>query len=97
LIWEETAEENTFRLILDAGIVRVEQVSAPENSRLTCKLSLLNETGTLVESFVPGLSRGLEDDARRQLEELYEMARNSALKPGEFLRQLEQEVIRRSG
>ena len=94
--WQETADENLFRLVLDAGIIhvrriRMQHVSAtrgPDNYDLV----FLNQNSTPVEDWQPDQGRDIE-----QLKALYEAARDSALKPSEFLRNLEKEVIRRSG
>jgi hypothetical protein len=96
LCWEETADENTFRLILDVGILHVEGVRQPtslgSSAQSNYRLSLLNENNVLV-----GVFEGGQSEDQRLLRELYEAARHSALRPNDFLRQVEQEVIRRSG
>jgi hypothetical protein len=96
LSWEETADENTFRLILDVGIIHIQQnrQQTPPGTPApgTYTLLFLNENNTPVvvwEASVP------EDE--RQLRDLFEAARDSGLKPKEFFHRLEQEVIRRSG
>lgn len=90
LSWEETADENTFRLTLDVGIIHIQQVGS--QSAGDFRLSMLNENNAIVEVFEGG-----QTEENHLLRELYEAARFSALRANDFLRQLEQEVIRRSG
>ena len=96
LSWEATADENTFRLTLDVGMLHIQRVrqraTASGYSKGDYRRSFLNEYNAIVEEFEGG---GNEDT--RLLHELYDAARLSALKPSDFLRQVEQEVIRRSG
>ena len=96
LSWEETADENTFRLILDVGILHIQRLRHnPAHSNGVqgdYRLSLLNENNALVGDF-----EGEEANDYRLLYELYEAGRLSALRPNDFLRQVQDEVIRRSG
>src|SRR6266446_8397110 len=94
--WEETADEDIFRLTLDAGIIHIRRImgkttiGGPPGDDYMFKL--FNQNNALVENF----TSELEED-RKLLRDLYEAARASALKPNELLGKLEQEVIRRSG
>ncbi len=96
LSWEETADENTFRLILDAGILHIQRVrqqpALGSSIQGEYRLSLLNENNAIVIEFEGG-----EAEDYRLLRELHEAARLSALRPNDFLRQVQEEVIRRSG
>jgi hypothetical protein len=96
LSWEETADENTFRLILDVGILHIQRVrqepALGNGVQGDYRLSLLNENNALMGEFEGG-----ETNDSRLLRELYEAARSSALRPNDFLRQVQEEVIRRSG
>jgi hypothetical protein len=96
LAWEETADENTFRLTLDAGMVHIEKLK--NSNRILpsglehYRLSLLNVNGTTVEAF-----EGEEGQDFINLKQLYELARESALKPDDFLSNLEKEIGQRAG
>jgi hypothetical protein len=96
LAWEETADENIFRLTLEAGMVYIEKV---KNSNKVFppglehyRMSLLNANGTTVEAF-----DGEQPQDYSRLKQLYELARESALKPEDFLSNLEREIGRRVG
>jgi len=112
LSWETTADEKTFRLTLDVGIMHIRLVTPPKRSRAGAihitpggnvaplpseapdyhEFVMLNQDNAVVEAF-----RGQTPRDFTILGDLYEAARQSALKPDEFLRLVEQEVIRRTG
>ena len=82
LSWEETADENTFRLTLDVGILHIQRVrqqpAVGNSAQGDYRLSLLNENNIIVGEFEGG-----EAGDNRLLSELYEAARLSALRPPE--------------
>lgn len=88
--WEETAEDDLFRLTLDTGLIHIQQLGPGHTSYY--RLTLLNQNNTKVEEV--GAQSPTDNEL---LHDLYEAARKSALKPSDFLNELEQEVIRRSG
>lgn len=96
LSWEETADENIFRLTLDVGILHVQRVrqqpALGNGSPGDFRLSFLNENNIIVGEFEGG-----EAEDSRLLCALFDAARLSALRPNDFLRQVQDEVIRRSG
>jgi hypothetical protein len=92
LSWEETADEDLFRLTLDAGIIHIVRIKKKTMRGDDFKLFFLNQNNTPVQQF-----EGEEANDQDQLRQLFEAARDSALKPSEVLQRLEQEVIRRSG
>jgi hypothetical protein len=90
--WETTADEATFRLVLDTGIIHVEQIVGPERYVLW----FLNQNNAVVDSYkADNVISAMKVDM--QVRDLFEAARSSALKPDEFFLRLEQEVNRRSG
>lgn len=95
LSWEETADENSFRLMLDAGILHVQRVRQQMPLGTSCqgdyRLCLFNENNVLVGEFEGGAAEDFQ-----LLSELFNAARFSALRPNDFLRQVQEEVIRRS-
>jgi hypothetical protein len=103
--WEETADENTFRLTLDSGIFHIERVPprvfAPSHggsgmistsSGEKYRATLFNRNNTPVETY--------EQDAAEPgslLKDLYEEARRSALRPEEVVNSFEKELVNRVG
>lgn len=96
--WQETADEEAFRLVLDAGMIHVGRIRSPnlqgQSNPLVerYELSFFNENNTPVEVWRPE-----QQDDSRQVREMYEVARDSAINPSEVLQRMEQEVILRSG
>ena len=100
LVWEATADEDTYRLTLNVGMVHIQRVK-PQAANVTFvgapdayRFSLFNPDNLLVAAFEGGQANEPLDYTLR---ELYEAARDAVLKPSEFFREVEQEVIRRSG
>jgi hypothetical protein len=96
LIWQETADEDSFRLLLDTGIILIQRSNMQKMDgtlgQPEYKLIFLNKNDSEVDSWHPDPGKDYE-----QLSLLYEVARDSALRPTKLLQAMEQEVIRRSG
>jgi hypothetical protein len=92
LSWEETADENTFRLIFDGGMVNVTQRSAVVGVPLRTKYiaTLLNEHNNLVEEFDP------ENEVEGALlSDVFHAARKSSVHPEEVFSSIERELQHR--
>lgn len=99
LTWQTTPDEHIFRLILNAGIIHVRgyQDQAvpgdPIQRRDIYELVFLDRNSVPTEGWYPDQETDL-----KQLRDLWEAARKSAMKPSdELFRRLDQEVIQRSG
>jgi hypothetical protein len=98
--WEETADENTFRLTLDSGMFHIQQVprrSIPVGQDQGMvfmggekyKATLFNPNNTPVETYEE------DTDSGGLLRDLYEEARRSALRPEEVMDRFERELVQR--
>jgi hypothetical protein len=97
LVWQETADEETFRLLLDAGNIHVRRIRPRSKGTVPVpppvyEVIFFNQNNTPVDTWQP-----TDEQDLRQLFELYEKAYTSALNPTGVLKRLEQEVLRRSG
>lgn len=94
LKWEPTADEDTFRLRSSAANVRVtrtEGYNREEESEFTARrLSVLNDTGRLVEEYDPSGHQQLE-----KFDSLFAEARRSAHNTEEVLDKLMKELRRK--
>lgn|SRR5262249_49881498 len=92
LRWEDTAEENLFRLSLSSGMIQIHRrLRQLTDTLFEFEFTLVNEHDTVVDEF-----HGATADDDILLRELWEQARNSALKPDEFLGRIEQEIKQRA-
>ena len=93
LKWEETAEDEDFRLILDAGIIHIRRSNQMRPGLGDYALLIFNKNNTLV-----GRSQPKPDtEDMSHLSKLFDLARNSALNPSGLLDRLEEELKKRSG
>jgi len=92
LKWEETAEEEDFRLILDAGIIHIRRTNQIRPDFGKYALLIFNKNNTLVGRLQPEI-----DPDKSNLSRLFDLARNSALNPSGLLDRLEEELKKRSG
>jgi len=94
--WEETADEEEFRAVLKPGMVRVGRrpaYDADDEATTVFAITLLNQEGRVVEEFVAHQPASLEP-----AEELFELARRTALKGekllDDFLADLEKRLVK---
>jgi hypothetical protein len=91
--WTETADEGAFRAVFGKGVVEVEKPKQPPPNASVIgappeyRALLLSSGGSLIEEFVPQTNPELE-----ALKELYELARESALRPEEVINSIEREL-----
>jgi hypothetical protein len=70
LTWKQTADESTFRAVLDNGFIQIGKNSSPPPYRL----ELVAENGLLIEEYQPST-----EGERLAAEALYKKARNAAM------------------
>ena len=71
--WEETAEEDAFRIGLGDGMIRIQSRTNPDNDERQYEAYLMNKQGRVVDEISSWGSN------YKLLRELYEAARSSAL------------------
>lgn len=87
LQWSETADESEFRVNFDYAMIRVGQAYSADGDTYVLSASLLTPKGRVVEQFTA--SGGMD---YALLEELYDLARRSALKADDLLDRVISEV-----
>jgi hypothetical protein len=97
LVWSETADEETYRVTFRDGMVNVTRIPGAVDRPLRTKYTanLLNEQNTVVAEFDPQ-----NDIDGALLSNLFQAARESALKPDKVLAGIEAELdsrLRRNG
>jgi hypothetical protein len=80
--WDETADEDTFRSMFRKGMVKVWRTEEGHPAA-----GIFNQNNTLLTEVAP---ESAEDSTC--LEAVYEAARNSALKPGEVIKGILDEI-----
>ncbi len=98
LRWEETADEKTFRLVVDSGMIQIQE--RPQEGVFTPSqlaqhpveyvLTVLNENNITAGTFTGAHTEG----GQRLLHELYDAARESALRPDQLLDRIDSEITR---
>ena len=97
LKWEETADEQTFRLVVDSGMIQIQE--RPQDRAFTSSqpgqpvehvLTVLNENNVPTVTFTGAHTEG----GQRLLRELYDAARDSALRPDQLLDRIDSEITR---
>ncbi len=89
ITWEETVDENTFRLLLDSGGILIQRTTEattpvpPGEFRIT----FMNKSNTPVESSMSESPKELQ-----LLRDLFVEAQRSALHPDDVLSEIEREV-----
>ena len=93
LRWETTPDENTFRVLLGSGFMRLSKsfgTAHPMETSYT--LTILDHNGLLVDEYTPE-----EGEDYFQLADLFGIARRSALNLEAVLDQMLQELKTRAG
>jgi hypothetical protein len=98
LKWEETADEQTFCLVVDSGMIQIQErpregsftPSQPAPHPVEYALSVLNENNITVGTFTGGTTEG----GQRLLHELYDAARDSAFRPDRVIDRIDSEITR---
>jgi hypothetical protein len=81
VVWQETADENTFLTGVGKSVVTVGRVRTDTSA--PCFIRILDETGkTIEEAFAPSVSAGRDTGLQEwdRLRILHELARRNALK-----------------
>jgi hypothetical protein len=86
IAWTETFEDDTFRCLLDHGLVRISPATRVTGEP-AYRLVILNRQNTEVENLLPS-----SDPEAALYRELFELARQSALRPDRVLKGLLDEV-----
>jgi hypothetical protein len=83
--WEEGFDDSTFQVVFKGGIVRIRRV---ESGSPSCAADFIAPSGTTVAVYNPNPN----DPAQNILQELYDLARASALKPRHVLQEILREI-----
>ena len=95
IVWSDTADEDTFRLTFDTGMVHIGEVPNPVSPSKLLTATLFNQNNTPTVTVQAGADRVDEDG--KLLSELYTLARESALRPDDVLASVEAELDQREG
>lgn len=94
IAWEDTADDETFRVGLANGVVTIEMFRDEDfngDALFNYRLTVFNERGQVAETFVPATS-----DGKKLIYELYEAARRSARRTNDVIDALLKETERES-
>jgi hypothetical protein len=89
--WNDTADEDTFRLTFNTGMVHIGAMPVLNSSAKELKATLFNQNNTEVAT-VEAFAQNTTSDKAALLSELYSLARDSALRPDDVLASVEAEV-----
>jgi len=98
LKWDETADEQTFCLVVDSGMIQIQErpqeglftPSQPAQHPVEYVLTVLNENNITAGTFTGAHTEG----GQRLLHELYDAARESALRPDRVIDRIDSEITR---
>jgi len=93
IVWSDTADENTFRLSFDNGMIHIGEAPNPVSTSKLLTATLFNQNNTQVETIKVG--DDVPSEEGNVLRELYAQARESALRPEDVLESVEAELDQR--
>ncbi|HKI37257.1 MAG TPA: hypothetical protein VKA46_35715 [Gemmataceae bacterium] len=93
LAWKETAEEGVYRASFKKATVEVGRFEDEEVEQHYLQARLYNKNNAVVEEIKGSLSNGNTKEPSPLLRALYELARDSALRPEDLLKSIEDELM----
>jgi hypothetical protein len=93
VVWSDTADENTFRLTFDNGMIHIGEAPNPVFPSKLLTATLFNQNNTPIETIKSG--DDVPSEEGNLLRELYALARESALRPDDVLESVEAELEQR--
>jgi len=96
IVWSDTADENTFRLSFDNGMIHIGEAPNSIFPSKSLTATLFNRNNTPIETIKFGDDvASASSEAGKLLPELYAVARESALRPDDVLESVEAELDQR--
>jgi hypothetical protein len=93
IVWSDTADENTFRLSFNNGMIQIGEVPNPIFPSKLLTATLFNQNNIPIETIKFGDDQANEEG--NLIRELYALARESALRPDDVLESVEAELDQR--
>jgi len=93
IVWSSTADEDTFRLTFDTGMVHIGATPVPNSNVKELRATLFNQDYAEIETVAVFAGDNSEQGAL--LLELHALARESALRPDDVLESVEAELDQR--
>ncbi len=93
IVWSDTADENTFRLSFNDGMIQIGEGPNPVFPSKLLIATLFNQNNIPIETIKFG--DDIASEEANLLRELYALARESALRPDDVLESVEAELDQR--
>jgi hypothetical protein len=90
LAWKETSEEQVFRATFKHATVEVGRFEDDDAHYLQARL--YNKNNTVVEEIMGSVNKGVTKEPSPLLRDLFDAARESALRPEDLLKSIEDEL-----